>query len=58
MSWTHTYLALPSRHIALLLGGNLIACLIRTKDIREDFANKYANTRGIISKKKSTLNSC
>lgn len=35
-----------------LLGGKLIACLIRTKDIRADFAKKYADTRGIISKKK------
>lgn len=35
-----------------LLGGKLIACLIRTKDIRADFSKKYAQTRGIISKEK------
>jgi len=35
-----------------LLGGKLIACLIRTKDVRADFSKKYAETRGIISKKK------
>ncbi len=37
---------------SFLLGGKLIASLIRTKDIRNDFREKYANTKGIISKKK------
>jgi len=36
----------------MILGGKLIACLIRTKEVRDDFARKYGNTRGIISKKK------
>jgi hypothetical protein len=36
----------------LLLGGKLIASLIRTTDIRADFSAKYADTRGIISRKK------
>lgn len=35
-----------------LLGGKLVSCLIRTRDVRDDFAEKYAGTRGIISKKK------
>lgn len=35
-----------------LLGGKLVSCLIRTKDVRDDFAEKYAHTRGIISGKK------
>lgn len=35
-----------------LLGGKLVSCLIRTKDVRDDFTQKYANTRGIISGKK------
>jgi hypothetical protein len=34
-----------------LLGGKLVSCLVRTRDVRDDFAEKYANTRGIISKK-------
>ena len=33
-----------------LLGGKLVSCLIRTRDVRDDFAEKYADTRGIISK--------
>lgn len=36
----------------MILGGKLIACLVRTKEVRDDFARKYGNTRGIISKKK------
>lgn len=35
-----------------LLGGKLVSCLIRTRDVRDDFAKKYAATRGIISQKK------
>ncbi len=35
-----------------LLGGKLIASLIRTKKVRDDFKEKYGSTRGIISKKK------
>jgi hypothetical protein len=33
----------------MLLGGKLLACLMRTKDVRDDFARKYGNSRGIIS---------
>lgn len=36
----------------MLLGGKLIACLVRTKEVCFDFNEKYAHTRGIISKKK------
>lgn len=35
-----------------LLGGKLVSCLIRTREVRNDFAEKYADTRGIISKKR------
>lgn len=33
----------------MLLGGKLVASLIRTKEIYEDFARTYGNTTGIIS---------
>jgi hypothetical protein len=36
----------------MILGGKLVACLIRTKEVRSDFEAKYGDTRGIISKKK------
>lgn len=36
----------------MLLGGKLIACLVRSKEVRNDFLEKYGRTRGIISKKK------
>lgn len=32
-----------------LLGGKLMACLIRTREVRSLFAKKYGDTRGIIS---------
>jgi len=35
-----------------LLGGKLVACLVRTKEVRDDFVEKYSDTRGIISKRK------
>jgi len=35
-----------------LLGGKLVACLIRSRDIYDDFTRTYGQTRGIISKKK------
>lgn len=35
-----------------LLGGKLVACLIRSRDIYGDFTRAYGQTRGIISKKK------
>ena len=34
----------------MLLGGKLVACLLRTRDIYDDFAEAYGSTRGIISK--------
>jgi hypothetical protein len=34
----------------MLLGGKLVACLIRSTDIYNDFAAEYGDTRGIISK--------
>jgi hypothetical protein len=33
----------------MILGGKLVACLIRTKEVRDDFALKYGNVRGIIT---------
>ena len=33
----------------LLLCGKMIACLIRTKEVRDHFARKYSKTKGIIS---------
>lgn len=35
-----------------LLGGKLVASLVRTKEVASVFREKYANTRGVISKKK------
>ena len=35
-----------------LLGGKMIACLIRSKEIRRAFRSKYGNTKGLISGKK------
>lgn len=34
----------------MLLGGKLVACLLRTRDIYDDFAEAYGGTKGIISK--------
>lgn len=36
----------------MLLGGKLVACLVRTQEVRDLFAERYTNTRGIISRKK------
>jgi len=33
-----------------LLGGKLVACLLRSRDLYDDFANAYGSTTGIISK--------
>jgi Domain of unknown function (DUF4338) len=35
-----------------ILGGKLIASLLRTTEIRDSFIARYANSRGVISKKK------
>lgn len=37
-----------------LLGGKLVACLVRTKEVRDDFIEKYGDTRGIISGRKKS----
>lgn len=34
----------------MLLGGKLVACLLRTRDIYDDFTKAYGATKGIISK--------
>ncbi len=34
-----------------LLGGKLVACLLRTRDLYEDFSRAYGETTGIISKR-------
>ena len=36
----------------MLLGGKLISCLVRSREVRDDFARKYGETRGVISRKK------
>jgi|SRR5579864_3732240 len=36
----------------MLLGGKLVASLIRTKEIRDAFSEKYAGAKGIISKRR------
>lgn len=33
-----------------LLGGKLVACLLRSRDLYDDFAKKYGGTTGLISK--------
>jgi hypothetical protein len=37
----------------LLLGGKLVACLIKSKNIAEDLSAKYGRTTGLISGKKT-----
>lgn len=37
---------------SMILGGKLVSCLIRSREVRDDFARKYGNTRGIISGRK------
>jgi len=36
----------------MVLGGKLVASLVRTRDVRESFEKKYGGSRGVISKKK------
>jgi len=36
----------------MILGGKLVSCLVRSREVRDDFARKYGKTRGIISRKK------
>lgn len=35
----------------MLLGGKLVACLIRSRDVYDDFAKEYGDSKGIISQK-------
>lgn len=35
-----------------LLGGKLVACLVRSRDVYDDFTRAYGNTTGIISEQK------
>lgn len=35
----------------MLLGGKMVACLLRSRDVYNDFTRAYGNTTGIISKK-------
>ena len=35
----------------VLLGGKMVACLIRTRDVYDDFRRKYGGTTGIISQR-------
>lgn len=35
-----------------ILGGKLVSCLVRSREIRDDFARRYGKSRGLISKKK------
>ena len=42
--------ALPPYNI--LLGGKLIACLVKTKEVRDTFYEKYNESRGVISQRK------
>ncbi len=36
----------------MLLGGKLVSCLVRSREVRDEFAGKYGKTRGVISRKK------
>ena len=36
----------------MILGGKLVSCLVRSREVRDDFARKYGKSRGVISKKK------
>lgn len=36
----------------MILCGKLVSCLVRSKEVRDDFADRYGDTRGIISRKK------
>lgn len=37
---------------SFLLGGKLVACLLRTKEVRDVFRRRYSKARGVISKKR------
>ncbi|MCS6805945.1 MAG: DUF4338 domain-containing protein [Acidobacteriota bacterium] len=42
----------------MMLGGKLIACLARTRDVREIFTERYRDTCGIISGKRKRADLC
>ena len=42
----------------MLLGGKLVASLIRTREVRDEFTARYARTKGIISKKRKHAELC
>lgn len=35
----------------MLLGGKVVSCLVRTREVRDTFSNRYRNSRGVISGK-------
>ena len=37
---------------SMLLGGKMVACLVRSRELYDDFAQKYGGTTGVISRKK------
>ncbi len=39
---------------SLILGGKLISCLVRSREVKDDFKRRYGDTRGVISKKKKS----
>lgn len=41
---------------AQLLGGKAVACLVRSQEVYEDFADKYGSLKGVISKKNKKAN--
>jgi Druantia protein DruA len=36
----------------MLLAGKLISCLLRSREVRDDFAEKYSKNRGVISRRR------
>ena len=36
----------------MILGGKFVSCLVRSREVRDDFARRYGKTRGVISRKK------
>jgi hypothetical protein len=37
---------------SMILGGKLVSCLVRSREVRDDFSRRYGETRGIISGRK------
>jgi len=35
-----------------MLGGKLVSCLVRSREVRNDFARRYGKARGVISRKR------